>query len=107
MRLTAGARSFRSTDTGPLFVRIWGGGIIADVTITDALTAGATLAAATHDVPIDLDAWSSDSRGIRLLLYERLPNDIEQHDLVVWFEGIREAGTCGHAPVGGLREVGH
>ena len=83
VRLTAGARSFRATGTGPLFVRIWGGrSLIADVTIGDSLAAGATLAAAAHDVPVDLDNWSSDPRSIRLLLYERLPNDIEQHDLV-------------------------
>ena len=88
-RVTAGVRSFRSTDARPLLLAIsvrhpsgdyfnWAG----TVTLADELAAGETLTSATYEVELDVDESLAGERVMELFLYEQIGDRLVQRDRV-------------------------
>ena len=80
LRVTAGVRSFRSTDSEELFLHAEGVEPAgsrrfplhdAEVSVTDALASGATLESNTYDVEIQVPPDHAGEREIELVLYEQ------------------------------------
>ena len=80
LHITAGVRSFRSSDSGALFLRAEGPVPAssrrfslhdAEVSVTDVLASGATLDSNTYDVAIQVPPDHAGEREIDLVLYEQ------------------------------------
>ena len=88
-RVTAGVRSFRSTDTVPLSLAILvsqsGGDYfirIGKVTVAESLEADGSLESDTYEVQLEVDPGLSGSQDIELFLYEERANRPIQLDRV-------------------------
>ena len=86
--VTAGVRSFRSTDSEPLFVGIQGvaeGGYyyhLGRVSIADSLAAGATQAADTFEIEWYFPWQLDDEQVLNIALYEQFGDRLRQRDSV-------------------------
>ena len=78
LSITAGIRSFRSTDSGALSLRVSD----VDVSVTDGLASGDTLDTATYEIAIANRAFNSGQRDIGLALYEQVNDQPVEQDRV-------------------------
>ena len=78
LSITAGIRSFRSTDSGALSLRVSD----VDVSVTDGLASGDTLDTATYEIAIANRAFNSGQRDIGLALYEQVNDRPVEQDRV-------------------------
>ena len=85
MRMAAGVRSFRSTDSGGLVLRAEVRGssnYVAEVSVTDSLASGARLQTGTYDVAVPNPTGLSGAYSVDFVLYEQVNDGQIERDRV-------------------------
>ena len=99
LTITAGVRSFRSTDSNALYfrvvARVHGGArevTIAEVAVTDSLSAGASVAIDSHSTRIESNAMTINEAELELRLEERRSQSSSRLDQVRMMQPVDLSG---------------
>ena len=88
LTISVGARSFRTTDSGPVRIRVfaleedgsWSGTVVGEAPVADSVGAGARLASVSVDT--SLETGASGLRALELLLQEQVGESWRRQDRI-------------------------